>query len=95
MPDGFKKLGDVYRKEPAFGNLRKTVDSADVVEEFNKIFPDLKNVAEPKSVENKTLKLKIENPAWRSELRFNEIEIIKKINKYFNDERIKQIRFIG
>ena len=43
----------------------------------------------------KTLFLKVENPAWRNELKFKETEIVEKINKFYNEERINQIRFIG
>ena len=95
MLDGFKKLGDVFRKEPSFRSLREAVNSTDVLEDFLIIFPDLKKIVEPKSLERKLLKLKVESPAWRSELRFKEKEIVQKINNYFNEERVKQIRFIG
>jgi hypothetical protein len=46
-------------------------------------------------LDRKLLKLKVENPAWRSELRFKEKEIVEKINNYFHEERVKQIRFVG
>ena len=95
MPDEFRKLGDVFRKEPEFKQLRETVQSTDVVEKFLIIFPDLKRIVEPKSLDRKLLKLKVENPVWRSELRFKEKEIVEKINNYFHEERVKQIRFIG
>lgn len=95
MPDGFRKLGDVFRKEPTFNHLREVVQSTDVIEKFLIIFPDLEKIVEPKSLDRKLLKLKVENPAWRSELRFKEEEIVEKINKYFHEERVKQIRFIG
>jgi Dna[CI] antecedent, DciA len=95
MPDGFKKLGDVFRIEPGFKPLREVVQSSDVVEKFLIIFPDLTKIVEPKSLDRKLLKLKVENPAWRSELRFKEKEIVEKINNYFHEERVKQIRFIG
>ena len=39
--------------------------------------------------------LKVENPSWRSELKFKETEIIEKINQFYKEERITQIRFIG
>lgn len=95
MPDGFRKLGDVFSREPSFHSLREVVKSAEVLEDFLIIFPDFEKIVEPKSLERKLLKLKIENPAWRSELRFKEKEIVTKINNYFNEERVKQIRFIG
>jgi Dna[CI] antecedent, DciA len=95
MPDNFRKLGDVFKREPSFNHLREIVNSTDVIEEFLIIFPELKKIVEPKSLERKLLKLKVENPAWRSELRFKEKEIVEKINNFFNEERVKQIRFIG
>jgi hypothetical protein len=63
--------------------------------DFHNIFPDFKKVAQPKKVEQKTLLLKVENPAWRNELKFKETEIVEKINKFYNEKRINQIRFIG
>jgi hypothetical protein len=39
------------------------------------------------------LKLKVENPAWRSELKFRETEIVEKINNHFKETRINNIRF--
>jgi len=95
MPENFKKIGEVINKEPQLKQLREIVKSTDVIEEFYKIFPDLKKIAEPMSVAKKLLKLKVENPVWRSELRFRETAIVEKINNYFNEERIKQIRFTG
>jgi hypothetical protein len=95
MPDGFKSLGDVFRREHSFKKLRDIVKQSDVILDFHKIFPDFQNVAQPKKVERKTLLLKVENPAWRNELKFKETEIVEKINKFYNEERINQIRFIG
>jgi len=95
MPDGFKSLGDVFRREKSFKHLREIVKQSDIVLDFYNIFPDFKKVAEPKKVERKTLLLKVENPSWRNELKFKETEIVEKINKFYNEERINQIRFIG
>ncbi len=47
----------------------------------------------PKKVEKKVLYMKVENAAWRNELKFKEELIIRKVNKFFNDERIKWIKF--
>ena len=95
MPDGFKSLGDVFRREKSFKQLREIVKQSDIVLDFYNIFPDFKNVAIPKKVDRKTLLLKVENPSWRNELKFKETKIIEKINKFYNEERINQIRFIG
>ena len=93
MPDGFKSLKEVYRNEPQLRNVRKVVKSSEVILDFYKIFPDLEKVARPQKVDKMFLKLKVENAVWRSELKFKEQEIINKINKYYNEERIKGIKF--
>lgn len=95
MPDGFKRLGEVLKRERAFSRIREIVKSSDVVEDFYKIFPDMEKVVIPQSADKKTLMLKVENPTWRSELKFMETELLEKINNYYKEERLKQIRFIG
>jgi hypothetical protein len=66
-----------------------------VVVHFFEIFPNLEKVVMPQSCEKKILKLKVENPSWRNELKFMEMEMIEKINTFFKEQRIIQIRFIG
>ena len=86
-------LGELFKSNPAFSRLREIVKSNDIVEDFEKVFPDLKKVVTAVKVEKKILKLKVENPAWRSELKFRETEIVEKINKYYKEERVNHIRF--
>ncbi len=93
MPDDFVSLADIFNKEPLFDGLRRKIKESDVVAEFHKILPDLKKIAQPVKVEKKTLHLKVENAAWRSELKFKEKIIIEKVNSFFNEERIKFIKF--
>jgi hypothetical protein len=95
MPSSFKSLKDVFRKERSLAGIREIVESSDVVVHFFEIFPNLEKVVMPQSCEKKILKLKVENPAWRNELRFMESEMIEKINTFFKEQRINQIRFIG
>jgi len=95
MHSGFRSLKEVFKKERSLAGLRELVDSSDVVVKFYEIFPNLEKVATPLSCEKKVLKLKVENPAWRNELKFMETELIEKTNQYFNEKRINQIRFIG
>ncbi|MEJ2103020.1 MAG: DciA family protein [Ignavibacteriaceae bacterium] len=95
MNSSFRSLKEVFEREKSLHALRELVDSSDVVVKFYQIFPNLEMVAVPLSSENKILKLKIENPAWRSELKFKEAEMIEKINQFFNEQRINQIKFIG
>ena len=93
MPDRFKSLKDVFKSDPQLKEVRKIVKSADVVVDFYKIFPELKKIVLPQKVTKMYLKIKVDNAVWRSELRFKETEIVNKINKYYNEERIKGIKF--
>ena len=93
MPDGFKSLKDVFRSDPQLSNVRRIVKSSEVVLDFYRIFPELKKVVKPDKVEKMFLKIKVENSVWRSELKFKEFEIVRKINNYYNEERIKGIKF--
>jgi hypothetical protein len=95
MPSSFKSLKDVFRKERSLAGIREIVESSDVVVHFFEIFPNLEKVVMPQSCEKKILKLKVENPSWRNELKFMELEMIEKINAFFKEQRIIQIRFIG
>ena len=95
MHSGFRSLKEIFRKEKTLAGIREIVDSSDVVVKFYKIFPNLEKVATPISCEKKVLKLKVENPAWRNELKFMETELIEKTNQFFNEKRINKIRFIG
>ena len=95
MPSNFKSLKDVFRKERSLAGIREIVESSDVVVQFFEIFPNLEKVVMPQSCEKKILKLRVENPSWRNELKFMELEMIEKINTFFKEQRIIQIRFIG
>ena len=95
MPSGFKSLKEVFRRERSLAGIRQIVDASDVIVHFTEMFPNLEKVATPISCEKKILKLKVENAAWRNELKFMEAEMIDKVNAFFKEQRINQIRFIG
>jgi len=95
MPSGFKSLKEVFRRERSLAGIRQIVDASDVIVHFTEMFPNLEKVATPISCEKKILKIKVENAAWRNELKFMEAEMIDKINSFFKEQRINQIRFIG
>jgi hypothetical protein len=95
MHSGFKSLKEVFKKERSLAGVREIVESSDVIVHFYEMFPNLEKVAIPQSCEKKVLKLKVENPSWRNELKFMESEMVEKINNYFSEKRINQIRFIG
>ncbi len=94
MPDGFRSLAEAFAKDPGLYKINKIISESDIVVEFNKIFPDLEKIVSAIKVEKKVLFLRVENPAWRSELKFKENLIIEKVNEYFKESRITRIRFV-
>lgn len=93
MPNGFKSIKDVFNNDPALKRIRAIVNENDVVNDFEKIFPELIKVTKVKNAQSKIVTLKVENAAWRSELKFKEKEIIEKINSFYGEERITKIKF--
>jgi hypothetical protein len=93
MLDGFKSIKDVFNTDPALKKIRTVINESDVVIDFENIFPEFTKVAKAKSAQGKTVTLKVENAAWRSELKFKEKEIMDKINLFYGEERITKIKF--
>lgn len=89
-----KSLTEVIEKEKDFENLRSTIKEYDVVEKFKIIFPELSKIAEAVKLEKKTLFLRVENSVWKSELNFQKNALMEKINKHFNEQVIKAIKFL-
>jgi hypothetical protein len=94
MPDGFHRISEIFDKEPGLSRIRQVIEQSDIVNNFGKIFPDLIKIAEAVKVESKCIFLRVPNSTWRSELKFREGQITKKINNYYKEERINQVRFI-
>ncbi len=90
----FVSIKEVFNRDPKLANVRKIVKQSEVIEKFHQIFPDLEKIVFPKKVERESLFINVENPALRNELKFNEESLIKKINGFFHEERVKSIRFI-
>ncbi len=93
MPEKFLSMADIIKNDPGLAGIRKVIKESDVIINFYEIFPEWEKVAVPKKVEKKVLNLKVENAAWRNELKFKEELIIRKVNNFFSDERIKWIKF--
>lgn len=93
-PLSFRTIEDVVQKETEFSRLRETVKNYDVVEEFERIFPELKPIAQAVKVDKQILFLRVENSVWKSELNLQKNIITEKINRYFKEPIIKSIRFL-
>lgn len=95
MHEAIKSIGEIIASHSEFKGINLLIKESEVLSKFFDIFPELVKIAEPVKVVKKTLHLKIENAAWRSELKFQETNLIKKINNYFKDNRIKYLKLFG
>jgi len=90
----FRTIEDVLSKEKEFLKFRESIKNYNIVDEFSKIFPELSEIAKAVKVDKKVLFLSVENSVWKSELNFRKNLVVDKINKYFNEQVIKTIKFI-
>ncbi|MCX7611133.1 MAG: DUF721 domain-containing protein [Ignavibacterium sp.] len=93
MTNEFKSIADIINSTPELVHIKKIIEEKNVEQDFYKIFPELKMLVKSVRYSKNILKLSIENSALRTELKFRETEIIKKINEYYQDERVKRIQF--
>lgn len=90
----FRTITEVLGKEKEFEKLRESLKNYNVVDEFKKIFPELKQIATAVKLEKQVLFLRVENSVWKSELNFQKTLLIEKINKHFNEVVIKSLKFL-
>lgn len=95
MSKNFKSLTDILNKEKEFDNFRKKVKELDVINDFEKIFPELSKTVKAKNVNNGVIFLKVENSVLRSELFRNKELFVEKINKHFNQKIIVDAKFLN
>lgn len=95
MGNEIKSLKEIFNSEEDFDKLRNLVKSYDVAADFHTIFPELQSFVSAATVNNKMLLIKVENSVMRHELFLKNEMMIKKINDYYNEPRIKAIRFLG
>lgn len=92
MPE-IKSIFDVIKNDDSLSKFRDSIQQADVVAEFYDVFPDLRKIARPVKIEKNILYLSVVNSVWKSELKFKQKIIIDKINKHFEREILKNVRF--
>lgn len=93
MPNSFRSLTEILQHEKAFAGFNKSVKENEVVNRFPNIFPELSKTVLAKSVKNKNLYLFTDNSVLRSELYLQKNLIVEKINKFFNEKIILDIKF--
>ncbi len=89
----FKNIDDVLKDEE-LKSINETIKNFSVIEDFEKIFPELKKIAIAKKVDKGTLFLHVENSVWKSELNFQKAKIVEKINSYYKEQILKSIKFL-
>ena len=95
MHDKFISIKEALNTNPGLTSVRNTLKQSEVIEKFFSVFPEMEKVVKPVNVIKKTLLLSVESSVLKSELKFNQAIMIEKINKYFNEERVKSIRFVS
>lgn len=95
MDNSFKSLSEILSSSNEFDKFRKAARENDVIDKFFEIVPGLKGVAEPVKLERKILFLKVENSVWRSELNLKQKFLTAKINRFFDEDLIQNIKFIS
>ena len=95
MYDKFISIKEALDTNPGLTGVRRTIKEAEVIEKFFSVFPEMEKVIRPVNVIKKVLLLQVESSVLRSELKFNQVVMIEKINKFFNEERVKSIRFVS
>lgn len=93
MTNEFKSIADIINSTPELVHIKKIIEEKNIEQDFYKIFPELKLMVKSVRYSKNILKLSIENSALRTELKFRETEIIKKINDYYQNEKVKRIQF--
>ncbi|MDY0081344.1 MAG: DUF721 domain-containing protein [Ignavibacteriaceae bacterium] len=88
-------IAEILKTSPELSKLRAAIERGEVIGRFFEIFPDLLNRVEAVKVEKKALHLEVENAALRNELKFQEKEIIERINNFFGSQRINKIVLLG
>lgn len=90
----FKQFSEIYSSDDSLSKFRSIIEQADVLAQFDQVFPDLKRIAKPVKVEKNILYLTVVNSVWKSELKFKQKLIIDKINTHFNKPVVRSVRFI-
>jgi hypothetical protein len=95
MYNEIKSLKEIVDSDDEFKSLRIMMKESEIIDKFFEIFPHLSKMVEPLKIEKSTLHIYIENASLRNEIKFHETEIVKKINEYFNEKRIRHIKLFG
>ena len=93
MLKSFRSITEVLNNEKAFSGFRKSAKENDVVEKFPEIFPELSKTVFAKNIKKGILSLYTDNSVMKNELFLKKSLMIEKINNFFNEKIITDIKF--
>ena len=93
MPDKFRSLTDILKKDKAFARFRKSVTEQDVLTEFSEIFPSLRKTVIAQNINKGILYLTVENSVLRNEIYLNKNKLLEKINLHFGEQLVADVKF--
>jgi hypothetical protein len=93
MNNEFKSIAEIINSSKELTHIKNLLEDKQIEKDFFYLFPELKTLVKSVKSSGKTLMIKVEIPALRTELKFRETEIIKKINDFYKSERINRLKF--
>jgi len=93
MSSDFRSIEEIVNSSTELIHIKKYVEEYNVAKDFFIIFPELKPLIKSVKFSKSTLKMSVEIPSLRNELKFRESEIIEKINNHYKTEKVKRIQF--
>ena len=97
----FTPLGDtLHDKMDKNNNLKKQLETAEVIEIVDKALEelfgaDLARHAKPLFLKNRTITISCTSSAMAQEIRLNQAEIVRKINKKMGKDEVDRIRYLA
>lgn len=88
-------ISDIIRKVIRERGLEKPIERGEVLALWPKIIGEkIAEHARAVALESGILFLEVDDSAWRNELSLLSGELVKKINDYFQDERVQKIHLM-
>jgi predicted nucleic acid-binding Zn ribbon protein len=90
-----EQLGNIIRKTLKELGIEKPIQQYEALQIWPRIAGEkISSVTEPRHIANGKLFIKVKNAAWRNELVFHRLELLKKINQQLGHSVIKEIVLI-
>ena len=91
----FRRLKESLLEVLKDEKLRDGFEWGDIIQAWEESVGEaIRQNTKVKNINRGTLTIKTSTPVWRSELLFQKIEILEKLNKKIKAQKIKEIRFL-